>query len=441
MTSGWMQLLAWGSQNIKLNGNPSMTFFKKVFRSHTNFSMESIEVKLNRTDANVYTPTLYKVKIPRQGDLVQQMYFVFELPDIVCSNSLCFKWVDNLGEMIIDNYYINLGGAMVDRQYGEQLHINNMLTLGQDKRDVYNKMIGNIPELTNPGYNKGSYPISNTGILPSIRGRKIVVPLQFWFNRDSGSALPLVSMQYSETELTIELQPLIKLYKLFYNRAYLAPDLENPAHRLSAFVSNENKRYLISDTVIDIKASLECNYIFLDQPEREYLVYNPLEYLVEQTTRIQRFSLNENNVFDLILQNPVKEIFWVLRRNDIADYNDWFTFTDDDKQILKSAQILFNGLPRMEEKEGWYYNYLQAFQHHKGNPKDGIYTYSFSIDPENGIDQPSGSCNMSRINKISMVIKTIPSLNKDYKYDMAVYVINYNFVKIVSGLAGIVFSS
>lgn len=439
MAGGLIQLLAWGSQNIKLNGNPSITFFKKVLRSHSNFSMESISVQLNRTDANVYTPTTFKAKLPRHGDLVQQVYLVFELPDISPS-PFEFKWVENVGEAFIDSCYVTVGGALVDRQYGEYIHINNMLTMGADKREVYDRMVGNVVQLTNPRLAStiSQYPTTT----PAIRGRKVYVPLTFWFNKEPSSSLPLICLQYSDTEITVETRPIAHLYKLYdiVSGMDVAPDTSTDSHRLHNFVYNENIKYMSSETVLDIRAYLEVNYYFVDTKEREQIAYNSHEYLVEQVVRVERFGLTDNNVFELILQNPVKEFIWVLKRDDQAANNSWFDFTDGGSSILSSAKIVLNGMDRIDEKDWMYFNHLQPFQHHRGNPKDGIYVYSFSLNPEDTL-QPSGTCNMSRINKVQMMMNLIRPLLTTYGYNLTLYAVNYNFLKITGGLAGVVFSS
>ena len=431
MPGGLVQLLAWGTQNIKLNGNPSITFFKKVRKAHSNFSMESIRVNLNRTDANIDQTTVFRGKIGRHGDLVQQIYFVFELPDIK-SNDMGFRWVSDFGEVAVDNCYVNVGGTLVDRQYGEFMHIANMLTLGSDKKDMYNKLIGNVHQLKTPDKDF-VYPVQN----PAIRSRKIYVPLNFWFNKDSASSLPLVCLQYSDTEIVIEMRPFTQLYQVNGR----APNTINSKETLASLVYTDIVRWLKSDTVLDIKAYLEVNYYFVDALEREQIAYNPHEYLIEQTTRIERFSLSMNTIFEMVLQNPVKEFIWVLKRNDLALTNEWFDFMDySGKHILQSAKFIFNGMDRLDEKDAFYYNYIQPFQHHKSNPKDGIYVYSFSLYPDD-LGQPSGSCNMSRIQRIQMMLQIMEPLTTSYQYDLTVYAVSYNFLKISSGLVGVVFSN
>lgn len=468
MGSGLMQLLFFGQQDIYLKSNPSITFFKKVFKTHTNFSMESIRVDMNRTEANIYDTTIFKTKIPRHADLVAQIYLAVQLPDIISDNIMNFRWIENIGDALIKSCSVTIGGNMIDQQSGEYLHATNALTKSRDHRELYNNMTANVPQFNNPEQFQldfsnlsriplryrvgGSYPmVRDTNIPlgeednfePSIPRRTIYIPLQFWFNKDLGNALPLVSLQYAEVEITIEIRAISDLYRLFYNKDgiqdYYAPSTYINAHRLKNFVTNARQRFLISDDILDLRTYLEVNYIYLDTLERKYFAYKPLEYLIEQTTRIERISLEENNVLDFVLQNPCKEIYWFLRRNDVDKTNTWFDFTDGKlTQIMKTAKLMFNGIDRMEEKNAEYYNWLQPYQHHTGIGKLGLFSYSFAAYPEEY--QPSGSVNMSRINKIQFVLRTKKTQNPSYKYDVVFFVINYNILKVMSGIASIVYS-
>lgn len=476
MTGGLTQLLFVGSQDILLKFNPEITYFKKVYRTHSNFSMESIRVELNRSDANIYNNTTYKLKIPRHADLIAQIYLVVTLPDIVSDNILGFRWVENIGEALINNYYITIGGNKIDMQTGDFIHAVNQLSLNKDKRDLYDNLTGNVMQLNNPDqymlthnnlskppirYRIGqSYPTvaqpinikygDEDNFTPSIPSRTIYVPLYFWFNREIGNALPLISLQYSEVEVTIELNPLNTLYKVFYNidnvQDYYAPSTFITAHQLHNFVTNVRMNSLVSNTVVDIKAAAEINFIYLDTIERNYFAYKPLEYLIEQVTRIEHNNLAANNIISLILQNPVKELIWYCRRDNVNVKNDWFDFTDvDGGNIMKTAKIMFNGFDRFDSKPVEYFNWLQPFQHHSANSKPGLMCYSFAIDPENY--QPSGSVNMSRINNIqfNMTVKQPRLLLNEnvsnYNYDAVFFAINYNFLTIASGLGGVKFSS
>ena len=166
-----------------------------------------------------------------------------------------------------------------------------------------------------------------------------------------------------------------------------------------------------------------------------------------------------HSILDLQLHNPVKEIIWVVSRDDKVKQNRWFDYidwdynsykvridhnntevTDSDRngEIMRNAKIMFNGLDRIEIKDNYYYNLIQPYQHHTFIPKEGIYVYSFSLYPENF--QPSGCCNMSQINKIQLYLETIKPLSDEYKYDISIYAVNYNFLRITAGLAGLAYA-
>ena len=233
------------------------------------------------------------------------------------------------------------------------------------------------------------------------------------------------------------------LYRLSYKKSGIinnyAPDKTNPDHNLYNFVSNANDQYMTTTATLDLKARLELNYIYLDQKERMFFAYKPVEYLINQLTILPITSLSRTNILELVLSNPVKELIWICRRNDVSIWNTWFDFTDKMRNIMTTARILFNGMERLSEKSWEYYAYVQPFQHHSGCNKDGIYNYSFSINPED-LNQPTGSCNMSKINKVQIGLNTIAPLSPYYDYDICFYVINYNILRIANGLGGNVYT-
>jgi hypothetical protein len=461
MAGGLLQLLAYGQNNLYLTGSPQITHFKSVYKTHSNFSMESIRINFNRTDVNIYDTTQLIAKIDRNADLIGQIYLSFQLPDIISDNVLRFRWIENLAEVLINDIYITIGGNKIDQQNGEYMHILNQLTYGKDKRDMYDILTGNTSEYTNPElyiadlrmkkYGPSAsrianeYPYSMDPNNPSIRSRTLYIPLTFWFNKDLTSALPLISLQYSDVQIVVTLNPIIQLYKLFYKNhagisGFFAPDLTNPQHAIQSFVSNAKQVFMTptSTNILDIKANLEVNYVYLDEKERMIYMYKPIEYLITQVRTIRYTSLIDVNIIELFLQNPVIEIIWVLKRNDLKLVNDWFDFTDNSYKILSSATLLFNGIERLREKPSEYFSSLQPFQHHKSCAKDGIYVYSFSIRPEDF--QPSGACNMSKINKIQLALKAMIPANEHYKYDVNFYITNYNILRIANGMGGVLFS-
>ena len=438
MPGGLIQLVAYGSQNILLNGNPSVSFFKKVYKTHTNFSMESIRVSFNKSEIKFNENTKLICKIGRNGDLIQDIYFSFELPEIKKYNKEDFRFVKNLGETIIDSYHIYIGGAVVDKQYGEWLHIWNELSIESSKRYGYDKMIGNIPEIYMPD---PFHKIPSGAI--QIEKTRLYVPLRFWFNRNPGLALPLIALQYHEVEIHIDIRPFKEIFTV------------------DKVKQTTYMNYFEKET-LNINPHLDVNYIFLDTYERNFFAVNAQDYLIEQVVRIPIYNLARYATTDLILQNPVKEMIWVMKRNDVDQTNNWFDYIDStyvdsreyidsknecicefytkEKEILHNAKLIFNGIDRFETKDASYFNLVQPYQHHTVIPKTGVYVYSFSLFPEKF--QPSGSCNMSRINKIQLQTEICKlSQPAPYAYDMYVYVVNYNFLRITAGLAGLAFSS
>ena len=236
MTGSLLQLMAVGSENEYLNINPQMNFFKMVFKRHTNFSMEYIRLNLNGPNQLSYNNNIkLTCKIGRNGDLVFNSFFVFNLPDIYSGYdpetniSYKFNWIEEIGNFIIHQTSIIIGGTTIDKQYGEWMSIWSQLNINNDKRKSYDRLIGNIPEMTDPENipgNNGFYPtstldeklttdpqlnsISYIDILNpyekscSIKGRTIYVPLSFWFCNNSGLALPLISLQYHDVKINVE---------------------------------------------------------------------------------------------------------------------------------------------------------------------------------------------------------------------------------------------
>lgn len=423
MPGGLLQLVAYGSQNIYLNGNPSLSFFKKVFKTHTHFATESIRINFNKTEMQYSEKTHLIAKINRNGDLLNNVYFMFNLPAVRKIHDRVFRYVENIGEVILDEYYITIGGNVIDRQYGEWLHIWSELSIESSKRYGYEKMTGNVPEL----YRCDDFNDKKDGAIQAP-SRLIIVPLRFWFNLMPGLALPLIALQYHDIEIHIILRPMNQLCTEKVGTIHTR--IHDPTRYFSP--------------TITIDPYLECNYVFLDTEERNFFAKNSLDYLIEQTTRIEHFGLKKHNILELKLQNPVKELFWVIGRNDRYVKNKWYEYGDvnspDDfeTEVLENAKITFNGLDRFEEKPGSYFGLIQPYQHHTVVPKNGVYVYSFSLYPEKF--QPSGSCNMSRINKIHLHLNLHDPHEPSYAYDSTVYVSTYNFLRITSGLAGVAYS-
>lgn len=283
MGGGLLQLVVKGNQDVFLTGNPQITFFKMIHKQHTNFSMESIEQNFNGT---VDFGRKLNCIISRNGDLIHKMYLSVVLPKIDCetSSSNKFRWLNWLGHNIIKNVYIEIGGQIIDEHYGEWLHIWNELSQKSGKQGGYANMVGNVPRLTqviqgNNNTDKSSSTIPET---------TLYIPLQFWFCKNPGLALPLIALQYNEVKVVVEI---------------------NDA---SSCCWATGKYKLTPPTLVN--ASLYVDYIYLDAEERRKFSQQKHEYLIEQLQYNGQEILNtQTNKIKLNFNHPVKELIWVVQ--------------------------------------------------------------------------------------------------------------------------------
>ena len=234
MPNGEMQLIAYGSQDIYLTGNPTITFFKYIYKRHTNFASEYIRQDFEKIpNFNTENQTKVKCKINRNGDLISDIYLVYDLPDIYSgpkmkisnhnklqinnSDADYFRWINNLGENIINTVELLIDGQLIDSQYGIWMNIWNELTIDKSKRKSYDMMIGNNSMLNNPSLYNGPYQgkstfDNNNNNKPTINANRLYIPLPFWFCNNPGSAIPLIALQYNELYVNIEFNKLNDLF-------------------------------------------------------------------------------------------------------------------------------------------------------------------------------------------------------------------------------------
>lgn len=461
-----MSLLASGAQDHYLNITPEMSYFKQVYKRHTNFSMESFRLTFTTKPVIMETTrNQFKCRISRFGDLLQQVYLYFELPEIYSENfnfntsNLQFRWIKQIANYMIYQYNVTIDTQLIDQKWGEWMDIWNELILTADKKYGYDTMIGNLKEFIAPTTlnptvivknNKlyyTDYPVGNKSTsTPSIRSKSFYVPLDFWFTKNSALALPLIALQYQTIDVTIEIRPIYELYQVYDQSIgrYVSPSYYAQNNPTTANLSTINNFTKNNSNIIDLNAYLECNYIFLDTAERTFIASNTMDLLVERVYNIQQSGLMSGyNFVDLNISNSVKELLWVYRRSDNFNYNNWTNLTpyiieDGSKSIMKSAKILWNGMDRFEEKPYEYFNLLQPYQHHTSSPRSGIHTYSFAIYPEKIV--PSGSYNASIINKqqLTMTLNSFADVNQ---FDISIYAIYYNVFRVMAGHASMVFAS
>ncbi len=603
MPGGLLSILSYGSTDLFLSGAPQITFFKVVYRRHTNFSIESVEVGLN---TNINFNDEYEVTIDRIGDLVGKTYLKIQIPEVYFSrsefslpdssanypgieynyytivetfmrynmnayrkcydnnelenvtsskflsdistifsgdgltalnnyiqlqdslldnysevsslmynsniyniythyqsslsksvlfeyvtncmifskrcqkyfwnqynllnseylkkttNNLKFAWNNNIAHNIIEYIDVKLGGDIIDRQYGDFFETNYQIRKKNNIDITYKNMIGQREDLT----------IYNEEIKPSYI---ITLPLNFWFNRNMGSAFPLVASQYTDLSIKVKFRNinqcgLVEFVQPTNDETYSLEDLWN------------DKQYRL-------EASLLVDYVFLDYMERRKFAQSAHEYLIENVQTITEKLTNyqsENNAANLTnssiinnkipfninldLKHPCKQLIWTLQKDKYIDdkngtqkciFDNYSLNTRVDIDTIKNTNLLLNGYDRLNKKTytGKYLNLVQGYQHNTNISDCGIYSYSFSFFPEEL--QPSGSCNFSRFlgqvlsidvdeNMFYYATSDIdPSVQYDsinniiYNYTDIVfnmYAIGYNILRINGGFAGLAFS-
>ena len=427
MGGGLLQLTIEGQMNIPLFYNPQISFFNYAYKKHTNFAMESI---IHNFDAipssisNMHNGGYYQVILTKNPnvDLLSSVYFIFRLPNIYSDDKLKFKWVENIGSLIIKNASIHIDEKKIDNITGEWLVVWNELSM--PVKTGYNNMTGNIPELTNPRKTETTFRIRNNILSaydyassnksdinnPSIKERYISVPLPFWFTKNQSLALPILKFcTKHKVYLRFEFENIEKLYTVYsdiYNMN-VSPSYYNTLHNNTISIKN----FILDDNFI---AHVDATFIVLDCYERQLIINNSYkEYLIE-TTSITKTSFvaggNESiRTIDVKSQLLVKEIIWTLNRVDSIDkFNDILNYTysipqNNEKSIMKSALILWDGnTARIEEKDAYYYNNIQPYQYHSIVPRQGIYSYTFSLMPEKWF--PSGCYNSAGV-KSQIILK------------------------------------
>ncbi len=372
-----------------------ITFFKVVYRRHTNFAMESIEQTFNGTPDFDKRVT---VTVSRNGDLITKTYVQAVLPSVTAAGPSGFAWIEEVGHFLIKSIEVEIGGQRIDKLYGTWLSIWSSLTTTKGHEDGYNEMIGNVGELTSP-------------VLPgdSTPEYQLYIPMQFWFCRHTGLALPLIALQYHEVKFTLEIEAFLNLVNLDF------PDVD---------VTN----------VPSLGAtSMYIDYIYLDTDERRRFAQISHEYLIEQLQFTGEESLSGlTNKIRLNFNHPVKELIWVVQNDNRRGNN----YTDNDiaadgSNPTQSAKLQLNGHDRFSERLGKYFNLVQPYQSHTNIPATGINVYSFALKPEE--QQPSGSANMSRIDNATLQL-TITANANEANPVVKVYATNYNVLRIMSGM-------
>jgi hypothetical protein len=393
-------------------------------------SMQSVVSTISPSDPKEFAFTAMNISLDK-STLVQQYFFNLMKDQQIIYQDLLnkhikFAWVNKLGHAILNYMEIYIGGQKVDKSYGDWLNIWYELSSNRDIQDTYYRMIGNIPELT--GFNKL--------VKPKYQLR---IPLQFWYSRFSGLALPLVALEYHDVRFVFNFRNIEDVSYIEKN-ATIESDVGD-----SIFLDEVPEQLKLN-----ISARLLVDFIYLDSGERRRFAQASHEYLIEQLQLIEYPDISLNN-YEAILNSfvhPTKELVWVVQKTSYTDNitgyhkNVWDNYsinyeTGVGNPVLFST-LTFNSYSRLNNLDRNYFNYVQPYQCHKTTPSDGINCYSFSIFPEE--HQPSGTANLSMISKISLTLNIDPQVLVGDTVNIRIYAVNYNILRIVSGMAGLAYT-
>jgi len=468
MGAGLIQLVTTGQMDNFININPDISFYIFAYKRHTKFAMETVRLDFDKNLIINATNNIYKCKIPFIADMVSKVYLVYTIPDIYSNDKHCFKWAKNFGTLLIKNATLTVGATVIDTINGEWLLIQNELSLSI--KDSYNTITGNIIEyydphtdipiikISNNRYVSVSYPSGNKILnIPSIKSREIVIPLSFNFTKHSSLSLLLARIQNrDDIYINIELEDIENLYQVYepktnmYISSRYYNELYNTADKIdiNTFITNNN-----------LNAYVEATCIYIDNYERSILMTTPIKSILIERTFISNYydvkaGNNLSTKINLMGANSHnKELIWVLKREDYYKYNDNTNYTnaipeDTTKPIMSMANIYFDKMNIMQDKNENFFNVIQPYQHHDCIPKKGIYCFSFGLFPDKW--QPTGSYNGANTNTSlyvyvnnadnTIINNKLVSINETpytYNYKLRYYVRNYNILEYIGGTVGI----
>lgn len=472
MGGGLLQLVAYGAQDAYLTGNPQITFWKAMYKRHTNFAMEPFRVNFS---GQSQWGTKQTAIIGRHADLLFSTYLEVVLPKQTSGSSpVDYYWNNDeysLGFNLIKYVELDIGGQIIDRLYGEWLFLWNQLTLDSLQRE---KLLGLVsgPAVGGNGPSALRY---GSGCAPDGRQLKtnvLYIPLGFFFTKNPGAALPLIALQYHEVKINI-----------YWNDAERIAGNFNTTTVYDGAAGSTDAFPPISTLPSAVQAAIYIDYIYLDTEERRRMAQASHEYLIEQTQfNEEKGIVGANNRIDLTFNHPVKELVWAVQPAMYTDcriasgvgYNPDGTKTTSGGATQVAASrltpfrydidpvyeqwIQINGQDRMDKRYGDYFSKVQSFQHHSGYAGPGVYSYSFAVKPEE--HQPSGTCNFSRIDTATIVMNMagvgttaggaftggttgapdFSNLDVD-NWNVRVYAVNYNILRVMSGMAGLAYSN
>lgn len=493
MAGGLLNIISTGNNNVLLTGNPTKTFFKVVYSKYTNFGLQKFRIDYDGLrDLRLTDQSSFTFKIPRYAELLMDTYLVVNLPDIwspiyhPCTqtnnkwSAYDFRWIEDIGTNIIKEISITCGSQLLQKYSGNYIKAMVDRDFSTVKKDLFNRMSGNIPEINNPAntntrlnaYPSSYYTDNNNGAEPSIRGRKIYIPINTWFCLDSRCAFPLISLQYNELYINVTLRPIQELFQvrdvfdIENNFPYIQPDFNQPQFQMFRFLQTppsvkiDNSNYSVFNNTWNADIHLISTYCFLSKEESQLFALEDQVYLVKDVFEYNFENISGSKKLSLSSGGMISSWTWFLQRNDVNMRNEWSNYTnwaykslpsdvypapvisndptflygpylnpdgkntgfftsgvfntDNRKEILITMGILFDGDYRENILESGIYDYIEKYVRTQGSGKDGLYCYNFCLNTSPFEYQPSGAINLSKFKNVELEITTyVPPIDRN----------------------------
>jgi hypothetical protein len=498
MAGGLMQLVAYGAQDVYLTGNPKVTFFQAVYKRHTNFAMENIQQTVN---GSATSSGRVSVTIARNGDLIGQMYIDLQSQAncvtysgtsvTAATGTLLFDgcW---LAERAISDIELSIGGQRIDKHYQRWWRLYSELFLDETKKIQYAKMTSNS---TGEGYVASGTNGSASG--------QVILPLLFFFNRNPGLYLPLIALQYHEVRLDFDLSSeystcFNSTFNVWGNYVYLDTEERRRFAQKGHEYLIEQVQHTGTDSITATSGVTQSS-----SGAQVRLSYNhPVKELIWCLTNSSGYggkqlwdlSSNCGHVDTTLLAMSTSNVVYSTAGNDLSENERYLSILSDSGSVanvfsispisyatgcpmlvttsniltagtawtedgafpvptggpnhakgqavgpLASFRLILNGQDRFKDQSGVFFNQVQPSWHHTGNPYPGIYCYSFALKPEE--HQPTGTCNFSRIDNAQVDVRVKAGIDSTKAANvLEMWAVNYNVLRIQSGMGGLAFSN
>jgi hypothetical protein len=367
MSGGLIQLVSASNQDIVLTGNPSKTFFKSTYHKYTNFSLQKFRLDFEGSRTlRLSEESTFTFKVKRYGDLLMDCYLSVELPNIwspilppqtdettTANNTGAwipyeFRWIENIGAQMISKITITCGNQTLQEFSGAYLLAMVQRDFSAEKKALFDKMTGNVPELNDPA-NSGSrvnaypnayYTSDPAGAEPSIRGRTLYIPLNSWFTLKSQMAFPLVALQYNELQIHVTMRPIQELFQIrdvmdsANNYPYIAPNFNQYYMQFYRFLQTPPdvalgvNSYTDTRTLWNADVHLNCTYCFLSNAESRIFALNEQKYLFKQARENVFYNVTGPNKVQLDSMGMISSYTFFLQRSDANLRNEWSNYTN-----------------------------------------------------------------------------------------------------------------